>query len=510
MKKIILSPAHLAKRREKKKFSMRYDIFGSHQMRELSPKDYFELAFSYPKAAERILIDGMYSGDWYSVYESELLPLRRNPFLARFRSAGVDIFAAWVDQVHSEGKECFLTHRIAEVEIETKANPPYAREAHPEWFVPAFGRFLNSLAFPEVREHKRRVLGEVLRKYPFDGLDIDFERHTPILPVGHQWEMRECVTDFMRTVRRELWEIEKETGRVVQLSARVPDCLAGCREDGLDIKTWVEEDLVDALTLGSRSFDVHAEEFRALTDIQLFCCYDLHHTVDGYAFPPLETIRGIFYSWLVRGADGVEYFNWTGEGASELLQKFIALYGTDPARDSHPAHVADDFCGVGDADFLAKQSKTYVLDRRGGYPWGIGFGNLNADKQLPLSIQGVGEARIYLPEGFAGYQKATLCLLLEETTDQPKAYFDGMPLSYVAEPYRDLQVTDEKGPPNSGYGVTVRILAGEDHSKPCTLLTADLTGIKTAPGYHAVRLESESPLRLEKLEVVCEKIDRGN
>ena len=55
MTAIKLSSAHLEKRKEKKLFSLRYDIFGSHLMQTLSPKDYFDLCFSYPKDADRDL-----------------------------------------------------------------------------------------------------------------------------------------------------------------------------------------------------------------------------------------------------------------------------------------------------------------------------------------------------------------------------------------------------------------------------------------------------------------------
>ena len=507
MKKFTLSQAHLERRKQRKRFVLRDDIFGSYLQMELGVKDYFDFSFAFPDEVDKVIVDGMYGGDWYSVYESEILPPRRMPMLARFRSAGVDVFAEWIKHVHGRGKECWLTDRISEVDLGKDRNPVPIKDERPEWFIPAFGFQMNNMAVPEIRQHKLKILAEVMRKYAFDGLDIDFERHTPILPVGRQWELRECVTEFMRDLRAELLKIGEEQGRVIMLSARVPDCLDGCRQDGLDVEEWIKEDLVDCLTLGSRSFDIKVEEFRALsTEVQLYACYDPHHTVDGYLFPPLETLRGVWYSHLQRGADAVEYFNWSGEGEKEMVARYVHFYGADPKRDNFVQYANEDFTGANDKDFLEQQDKTYVIDRKGGYPWGIGYGNLNADRQLPCAIEDDGQVCLYVAENVKKAKEATLKLLFEELSEIPEIYFNGRKLSFTAKPHRDLQVTSEKEAPVSGYTISVRLACGEDYSKPCTLLTADLTGTETEIGYNAVRVVTKTPVRLEKVELEVKRI----
>jgi len=503
MDKFILSEAHKKKRSEKKRFVLRYDIFGSYLGREMSPKDYFDFHFSYPDNADKVIIDGMEGGDFYSMYDSEIIPPRRSPRNARFRSEGIDLFGEWVKEVHRRGQECWLSHRISEVPLDTEANPYTAHDEHPDWFIPAFLDFkMFNLSNPEVREHKRKILAEVMRKYEFDGLDIDFERHTPCLPVGRQWELREEVTEFMRMLRRETLKIAEECGRVVMLSARIPDCLEGCHEDGLDIEEWIKEDLVDCLTMGSRSFDIKLEEVRALSDeIQLYGCYETHHAVDGYALTTLDIIRGVWYSYLTRGADGVEYFNWMGEGRPELVKKYVTEYGLSLMRDGFALDAHEDFTGIEDKDFLAKQNKTYVIDRKGGYPWGVGYGNLNATRQLPVTVKKEGGVKIYVGEDAANYKSAKLTVLIEQTDRLPELYFNGKKLSYTAEPKRDMQVTTEKEAPVSGYGVNQRLLKGIDISKPCILLTADLTGTHTETGYQRVSLKTDTEVTIEKVEL---------
>lgn len=505
MTKFILSQEHLEKRKQKKHFVLRDDIMCTFLQREMAPKDYFDLSFSFPEEADKVLVDdAAYGSEWYSAYKSELVPLFKAPYTARFHSMGIDMHGEWIKHVHGLNKECWLTHRVGDVYRENSVvNPVTALEEHPEWFLDMPCNYkVNNLAVPEIQEQKLKIFGEVMRKYPFDGLDIDYERHTPILPPGKQWEMRECVTDFMRKVRAELLKIEEEQGRVVMLSARVPDCLKGCHEDGLDIEQWIKEDLVDCLTLGSRSFDVKVEEFRALSEeIQIYGCYDPHHTVDGYLFPTLETIRAVWYTHLQRGADGVEYFNWSGEGKRELVDKYVEMYGVDPNRDNFVQYAKDDFTGADDKEFLEKQDKTYVIDRKGGYPWGIGYGNLNADRQLPCLIQGVGAVQLYVAENAGLAQKATLKLLFEELSEMPEIYLNGKKLSFTAAPHRDMQVTTEKEAPISGYGISTRLAKKIDLSKPCTMLVADVTGMETKIGYNSIQVVVQNTTTLEKVEL---------
>ena len=507
MKKFELTKEHKEKRADKKKFVLRYDIFGSYMDREMSTKDYFDFHFAYPDEVDKIILDAMFCGDFYSVYDSKILPPRRFPMFARFRSEGVDVFGEFVKEAHSRGKEIWLSHRISEVPFDVEVNPYTAHDDHPDWFCPGFPGFpgydkMVNLASAGMREHKRMVLAEVMRKYDFDGLDIDFERHTPCLPAGRQWELRGEVTEFMRMLRQETLKIAEETGRVVMLSARVPDCLDGCHIDGLDIETWIKEDLVDALTMGSRSFDVKLEDIRALSDeIQLYGGYDTHHAVDGYALPTVDIIRGVWYSYLARGGDAVEYFNWCGEGRADLVKKYIEEYGMSYIRDGFAIHAHEDFTGINDKEFLKKQDKTYVIDRKGGYPWGVGYGNLNADRQLPVTVEEEGGVKLYVGEDAADYKKATLNVLIEETDRLPELYFCGKKLEYTSEPKRDLQVTKEKEAPVSGFGVSQRLLKGIDMSKPCLLLSADVTGMHTEIGYQDVTVKTDSPVSLEKVEL---------
>ena len=189
-----------------------------------------------------------------------------------------------------------------------------------------------------------------------------------------------------------------------------------------------------------------------------------------------------------------------------MVAHYVRLYGKDPKRDDYVQNASEDFTGVNDIDFLERQDKTYVIDRRGGYPWGIGYGNLNADRQLPCPVEGEGQVRLYVAENVKGAKRATLSLLFEELSEIPEIHLNGQKLSCTAKPHRDLQVTDEKEAPISGGRISVRLTCGIDHSKPCTLLTADLTGMETEIGYNILRVTAKTPVSLEKVELEVKRI----
>ena len=57
------------------------------------------------------------------------------------------------------------------------------------------------------------ILLEIATRFDLDGIQVDFARHVPCLPVGRQWEMREHVTEFMRMVRTMLLDLAERRRR---------------------------------------------------------------------------------------------------------------------------------------------------------------------------------------------------------------------------------------------------------------------------------------------------------
>ena len=298
--------------------------------------------------------------------------------------AGTDWLAIYVEETHRRGFEAFWNHRISNVEIDVdgldmhRLNPIKAE--HPDWVIKTWWwQGMWNLAVPEVRDFSVAQIQALVERYDFDGYQIDFSRHTPVLPVGRQWELRDSVTGLMRQVREMLLEASAAKNRPVLLSAKVPRSLENCRIDGFDVVRWVQEGLVDMLTLGSRSYDVDIEGYRAALgpSVKLYPCLDDHHASDAYQFPPVELFRGVASSWWRQGADGIVTFNW-----SNAPPEVLVAMGHRPSPESQPTAYRE----IGSVETLDGKSKVFPVERRGGYPWGEGASGQNLHAQLPLKL----------------------------------------------------------------------------------------------------------------------------
>jgi hypothetical protein len=108
---------------------------------------------------------------------------------------------------------------------------------------------------PEVFEHRMRIFGEVVRRYDIDGIEFDFRRWTHM--VSEPRRNHPVLTAMVRQTRQLLDQETSAAGRQrLLLGVRVAPTLSGpphgdndmsCAELGLDVETWIREELVDYL-----------------------------------------------------------------------------------------------------------------------------------------------------------------------------------------------------------------------------------------------------------------------
>lgn len=319
---------------------------------------------------------------------------------ALYRRDGFDGFGVLVDAVMSSGREAFATLRMNDVHMVALENGqgPYTDafyRAHPEWRLPAGG--LN-YAVPEVRAHRLAMMEELLRRYPFTGLEMDFLRGPPFFPpnqtpgaaafqahgVGEgkdaaRWTEPDpagvdfsrdnaeahvpVMTEFVAAARRMTERVGRERGRPVELCARVPSSLAGCRRIGLDPVAWHQGGCLDFLTVGKflqlmQALPV-AEYQRAMPGLPI--CASIDYVVggpliDGYFHPrdgTAEIYRGAAAALYAQGADGLTLFNMFAAQAN----------GLDPAgRDWNHDEPLEVLRELGDPATLEGRDKLYLVD----------------------------------------------------------------------------------------------------------------------------------------------------
>lgn len=319
---------------------------------------------------------------------------------ALYRRNGFDGFGVLVDAVVASGREAFATLRMNDVHMVTleDGQGPYTDafyRAHPEWRLPAGG--LN-YAIPAVRAHRLAMMEELLRRYPFAGLEMDFLRGPPFFPPNQtpaaapiqahgggegkdaaRWTEPDpsagdfsrdqaeahvpAMTEFVGEVRRMVERVGRDQGRQIVLCARVPSSLAGCRRIGLDPVAWHRRRLLDFLTVGKFLQLVQAlpiaEYQQAMPGLPV--CASIDYVVggpliDGYFHPrdgTAEIYRGAAAALYAQGADGLTLFNMFAAQAN----------GSDPAgRNWNHEEPLEVLRELGDPATLEGRDKLYLVD----------------------------------------------------------------------------------------------------------------------------------------------------
>ena len=413
--------------------------------------------------------------DTYAIYDSSILQKLQHERLERWWNQGIDYVAELVAGCRKRNIEAFWSARMCSVDFpqpwddsadlcdERRRNP--LKQEHPDWINPCWWwNGLWTLSSEGYRKHRVSVLRELAEKYDFDGFQIDFARHMPCLPLGRQWELRDHATTFIRMVREMLLEVEQEKDSAILLAVKVPENLAGCHTDGLEVERWARELLVDIFVLGGRTNTVDVDGFRQIverTPVKLCPTWDAHHSSDGYCSPSLEVLRGVFSNWWSQGADSVAFFNWPC-APREGYESFNPPAVSSILPESHPQHtqaVGEIGCG----EILKNRDKTFFVERRGGFPWADEetYHCRNLDRPLPRPLPNYG-APVELPwfvyEDIAAQKDrirdaaiyAVFWAMFDEDTLEVQLNGKPLRLTSTDREWKDAQIYGDKPQPNAG------------------------------------------------------------
>lgn len=357
--------------------------FGSGNIAE-----YQSNVLEWPGEADRFVFPE--SRTWHGGVEVDPKDQYTNP--KALADAGHNPPAVIVEECRQRGIEAFVSLRMNDCHDGqhppgTLPNPEYPtfKRQNPDWLVDDLDWWsaLN-FAHPRVRALKLRVIEEFFDRWDFDGIELDWLRHTLYFPRGTETDNGQHLTTFMRTVRHSLNERAKRRGRPITLAVRVPERVAWCNLGGFEIGKWIEEDLADVYILGQGLVDhPHLDEFRRLMTRGDRPIYgSLYAYGNGYRLSPPEVIRGNAANLWRDGVDGLYTFNWIfhGDWRRDLLRE------------------------ISSPDSLAAKSKHYSVlkrlyiapgDRGGDY---IRYNGMFRDAPVPFRItEALGTKEVLLP-----------------------------------------------------------------------------------------------------------------
>ncbi len=178
------------------------------------------------------------------------------------------------------------------------------------------------------REGRLRVydtIKYVVQNYDVDGVELDFFRHLCYFKEVVQGkkvyqESIEKMNDLVRAIRKMLDAEGMKRGKAIALFIKIPDSLGYCYNVGLDIDTWMQEDLIDVVGAGGywrlADWTECVEYFQGKYDVPFYACLsrDIIHTAQNF-----ERWRNEAAVAWESGAKGVSTFNVL-QGREKILR----------------------------------------------------------------------------------------------------------------------------------------------------------------------------------------------
>jgi hypothetical protein len=302
--------------------------------------------------------------------------------------------AVIVEECRKRGLGAFVSLRMNDCHDgqhpkDTLPNPelPTFKRQNPDWLVEDLD-WWSALDYqrPQVRALKLKVIEEFFDRWDFDGIELDWLRHTLNFRRGTDRENGKFLSEFMRAVRKSLNERASRRKRPIEIAVRIPERVEWCLEGGFEIPTWISEDLVDLLILGQGLTELPSlKEFRTLMKTRQLPIYPCVYSYgNGYRISPDEVIRGSAANLWRDGADGLYTFNWFS-------------YGT------WRRHLLDE---IADPQHLRKLDKHYTLvqrfeatPREPGADY-IRYNTVLKDAPVPFNVNvAEGAKTVYVPVG---------------------------------------------------------------------------------------------------------------
>jgi len=276
--------------------------------------------FSFPK-----------SRTWHGGIKVDPADQYKNP--KSLADAGNNPPAVIVEECRKRGLEAFVSLRMNDCHDGqhprgTLPNPELAtfKRQNPDWLVPDLDWWTAlNYAVPRVRALKLKIIEEFFDRWDFDGIELDWLRHTLYFPRGTERENGKYLTQFMWAVRRSLQARAKRRGRPIEIAVRIPERVEWCLAGGFDVPTWIAEDLVDMLILGQGLTEspglAPVRKLMTTRQLPIYPCISSYG--NGDLISPDEVIRGSAANLWRDGADGLYTFNWFhyGDWRKQLLNE---------------------------------------------------------------------------------------------------------------------------------------------------------------------------------------------
>ncbi|MDG1894924.1 MAG: hypothetical protein P8J37_08450 [Fuerstiella sp.] len=255
----------------------------------------------------------------------------------------------------------------------------------------------------DVEPRLLEIIEEVLANYAVDGIELDFLRapfyfRTTFSGQPATAAQTSVLTRLVQKIRKLVLRESARRGKPFLLATRVPATPAASLRIGIDIAAWMQESLVDVVSLGGGyiTFDLPIKDMVALAkkhDVAVYPCL----SQSGLMYRPPRGVNSkqspaAWFGAAARlwhdGADGIHTFNLfpgPGNADRDYARKIL---GT-----------------IGSAEDLKSQSLSYAISDAGqwmpSHYWAKDVAEYSQALPLVLKANEFARRALYVPEDFS-------------------------------------------------------------------------------------------------------------
>ncbi len=378
-----------------------------------------------------------------------------------FEDLGVDIFAMQIEEFKKIGINTWLSFRMNDCHshhLDTAfllddfyhEHPEYRRvKFHPEFLQTNTDRIYD-YAYKEVREHYLSLIDEALERYDPYGIELDFMREIELFAIGREHEGIEILNVFMHEVYAILKKYETMRGHELKLAVRVAPDIQINLDFGLDVMKWVQDGIIDMITLSARfesnDCDMPIKLWKRLLtpyNVVLAAGIDMNilpniEWCSNAIYPNIETFAACAANAYSQGADKLYFFNYFHTEVTRLLDKNTL---PDPDPDAHygsPGVEMTVYKMLGDMDGVMKLNRRHVITIKDRLPQWKRSANFPVENraayQVPYTFNRNGSFKITVGEIPDGAE-LTLRFAVEDgeavRKDTPRVFVNSEPCEFI-------------------------------------------------------------------------------
>ena len=282
---------------------------------------------------------------------------------------GINIIELLAERAHQRGMQFWPTLRMNDIhEDDTGRWEVYRsnfKREHPELLIGSpypirhgYGYSQDDFTWAfdftheEVRDRKLGLILETCEKYDIDGFELDFQRGHWYFKDGKEKEGIPLMTDFMRKIRKGTTEIMERKGKRFILMLRVPPNTGRCLDVGLDVPSWIREELGDIFVLMDGGYFDMGADIRGFVEMargtQCRIGGGLERRSKGYGYAGNEMLYAAASSYWHQGASCIYLFNYDCHRQ---------LYGTLPYTPAEVQILNE----IHDPERIVRKNKLYCV-----------------------------------------------------------------------------------------------------------------------------------------------------